>query len=520
MGRWYVTVQSNHQGNRRRSRGQGRFTCGTCDRRYHQEKNLRRHLTNECGKQPKHQCTFCPYKATYKSYLHVHMMKHRKRGFVPPDTKYPMARLKHTCKTCGKSYKHKHHLKRHHDFECGIEPKFPCDFCDHRTRYKDSLTKHVLARHQHLLEQNTTQYGGGSGGYLHRQTSYDSNANKSRILKRRRTTTPITTKERTSDNSSNWMLSTLPSTTPFAMHTKCLRSMTSTPYLTEPKEQYGTRKYICQNCQRKFTYRASFLKHQKFKCDSNKQEKLTVIKQENPSVTEQEELSVRKYKKSKLVNPKNLTTTDATATLHSDIVGKKENKSRKRKRVRKTTPVTTTTERTSDNSSNWMLSILPSTTRLAMHTKCLRSMTSTPYLTEPKEQYGTHKYICQNCKRKFALRAYLLRHQKFECNSNKQEKRTVTKQEKLSVRKYKKSKLVNPKNLTTTDATATLHSDIEGKKERNHICLNCNKSYVYGTSLRRHIRFECGKEPQFLCHVCKTTFSQKGNLRRHIRVMH
>ncbi|XP_014607752.1 PREDICTED: longitudinals lacking protein, isoforms A/B/D/L-like isoform X40 [Polistes canadensis] len=88
------------------------------------------------------------------------------------DGKYPLARFKHTCETCGKSYKHKHHLKRHHDFECGIEPKFPCDFCEHRTRYKDSLTKHVLARHQHLLDQNI-QYG---GGYVHRQTSYDSNA--------------------------------------------------------------------------------------------------------------------------------------------------------------------------------------------------------------------------------------------------------------------------------------------------------------------------------------------------------
>ncbi|KAI4473520.1 hypothetical protein M0804_015298 [Polistes exclamans] len=83
MGRWYVTVQSHHQSNNRRSRGQGRFACGTCDRRYHQEKNLRRHVTNECGKQPKHPCAFCPYKATYKSYLQVHMLKHKRHGFVP-----------------------------------------------------------------------------------------------------------------------------------------------------------------------------------------------------------------------------------------------------------------------------------------------------------------------------------------------------------------------------------------------------------------------------------------------------
>ncbi|XP_076621367.1 uncharacterized protein LOC143341878 isoform X2 [Colletes latitarsis] len=107
--------------NRRRSRGQGRFACENCDRRYHQMKNLRRHVINECV-----------------------------------ESQYPaMLVFKHTCATCGKTYKHKHHLKRHHDFECGIDPKFKCAFCPHRTRYKDSLMKHILARHQHLLDQNS-----------------------------------------------------------------------------------------------------------------------------------------------------------------------------------------------------------------------------------------------------------------------------------------------------------------------------------------------------------------------------
>lgn len=76
---------------------------------------------------------------------------------VSVDPKY-VAIFKHTCVTCGKTYKHKHHLKRHHDFECGVDPKFKCAFCPHRTRYKDSLMKHILARHQHFLEQNS-QYG-------------------------------------------------------------------------------------------------------------------------------------------------------------------------------------------------------------------------------------------------------------------------------------------------------------------------------------------------------------------------
>ncbi|XP_023313333.1 longitudinals lacking protein isoform X24 [Trichogramma pretiosum] len=65
------------------------------------------------------------------------------------------------CSNCGKSYKHKHHLKRHRDFECGVEPKFSCLYCPHKTRYKDSLTKHILARHErdwHLQQIQQQQY--------------------------------------------------------------------------------------------------------------------------------------------------------------------------------------------------------------------------------------------------------------------------------------------------------------------------------------------------------------------------
>lgn len=77
---YYVTRVER---SRRQCRGQGRFVCDNCNRRYHHVKNLRRHVANECGKQPMYQCTYCPYKATYKSYLHVHMMKHAKKNFSP-----------------------------------------------------------------------------------------------------------------------------------------------------------------------------------------------------------------------------------------------------------------------------------------------------------------------------------------------------------------------------------------------------------------------------------------------------
>lgn len=51
------------------------------------------------------------------------------------------------CPNCGNRYKHKHHLKRHIEVECGKEPKFKCPYCLHRTKYKDSLIKHIGALH-------------------------------------------------------------------------------------------------------------------------------------------------------------------------------------------------------------------------------------------------------------------------------------------------------------------------------------------------------------------------------------
>ncbi|XP_031774283.1 longitudinals lacking protein isoform X6 [Apis florea] len=90
--RFYVSRMPK---DRRRSRGQGRFACDNCDRRYHQMKNLRRHVINECGKQPMHQCTFCPYRATYRSYLQVHMMKHASQVPVPSGHVGVQTHLRH-----------------------------------------------------------------------------------------------------------------------------------------------------------------------------------------------------------------------------------------------------------------------------------------------------------------------------------------------------------------------------------------------------------------------------------------
>lgn len=63
----YTDEKPTHQ---RRS-----FSCFTCGKSYGRKKNLQRHVTYECGKEPQFQCPFCPQKCKRKS----NQMRHIKR---------------------------------------------------------------------------------------------------------------------------------------------------------------------------------------------------------------------------------------------------------------------------------------------------------------------------------------------------------------------------------------------------------------------------------------------------------
>ncbi|XP_030388088.1 longitudinals lacking protein, isoforms N/O/W/X/Y isoform X5 [Scaptodrosophila lebanonensis] len=48
---------------------------------------------------------------------------------------------------CGKSYKIKGSLKRHKNYECGVEPTLKCPHCPHKCKYKSDLRKHINQKH-------------------------------------------------------------------------------------------------------------------------------------------------------------------------------------------------------------------------------------------------------------------------------------------------------------------------------------------------------------------------------------
>lgn len=51
------------------------------------------------------------------------------------------------CLLCGKSYQARRSLWRHCKYECGKEAAFGCPYCDHRTKLKSNLQKHMVYKH-------------------------------------------------------------------------------------------------------------------------------------------------------------------------------------------------------------------------------------------------------------------------------------------------------------------------------------------------------------------------------------
>ena len=55
---------------------------------------------------------------------------------------------------------------------------------------------------------------------------------------------------------------------------------------------------------------------------------------------------------------------------------------------------------------------------------------------------------------------------------------------------------------------------------KRYPCLNCGKSYMRLTHLKRHQKFECGREPSTQCPYCFVRMKQRPHVYRHIRSCH
>lgn len=56
--------------------------------------------------------------------------------------------------------------------------------------------------------------------------------------------------------------------------------------------------------------------------------------------------------------------------------------------------------------------------------------------------------------------------------------------------------------------------------EKPFTCMTCYRSYKYKSSLKLHLKYECGKDKQFRCSYCQRLFGYKHSLRRHVFTVH
>lgn len=72
--------------------------------------------------------------------VHTALALHQVNDLALDDAKY-------ACNVCGKTYKIKGSLKRHKNYECGVEPTLKCPHCPHKCKYKSDLRKHMNQKH-------------------------------------------------------------------------------------------------------------------------------------------------------------------------------------------------------------------------------------------------------------------------------------------------------------------------------------------------------------------------------------
>ncbi|KAK9502421.1 hypothetical protein O3M35_011203 [Rhynocoris fuscipes] len=85
---------------------------------------MRAHRRNECGQEPRYNCTLCNYKCK---------LKNNQKRYV--------------CDRCGNSYMHYESLYTHRKYKCGKEPQFHCPHCNYKSNYKGNLKQHIFMQH-------------------------------------------------------------------------------------------------------------------------------------------------------------------------------------------------------------------------------------------------------------------------------------------------------------------------------------------------------------------------------------
>ena len=163
----YCSHKTKHKGNllshilrvhltaEKRSELECLYECDKCKRSYVTKDSLNRHKRLECYVNPQFICDYCGHKGKQKSHILSHIIKLHSQPLTYKERPQRCRReieRKYKCDICGRSYAHQRSLHTHKRTECGIEPKFSCDYCSYKSKRKCDLLVHIVKRH---LKSNT-----------------------------------------------------------------------------------------------------------------------------------------------------------------------------------------------------------------------------------------------------------------------------------------------------------------------------------------------------------------------------
>ncbi|XP_053974109.1 longitudinals lacking protein, isoforms N/O/W/X/Y-like isoform X3 [Hylaeus volcanicus] len=119
-----------------------RFPCPNCPSVFVWKCTLKRHMRNECGKEPRFKCPHCEYRGFGRRWQFGKVV-------MRPSRYRRLQAGVYVCPSpnCSKSFSWKGNLNRHLRYECGLQPRFKCPYCEYRCKVKGDVSKHILRKH-------------------------------------------------------------------------------------------------------------------------------------------------------------------------------------------------------------------------------------------------------------------------------------------------------------------------------------------------------------------------------------
>ncbi|CAH1187786.1 unnamed protein product [Phyllotreta striolata] len=141
----------------------------------------------------------------------------------------------------------------------------------------------------------------------------------------------------------------------------------------------------------------------------------------------------------------------------------------------------------------------------------VKSKTVYTYCADCAKQPAFSAFKCEVCGKSYKSYPSLWRHKKHECC-----------QPKSFMCKYCRKMFRQRYDVKVHVRNIHPHKAVEFDEEYRlyfgapYLCRTCGKSYKAATSLRRHVRVECGKTKNMLCMFCDRRFYYKQELQCHM----